>query len=109
MPTPAHAKNAARTVPILAHVRDELARDGDEQETLDKAIDAVQTYRQGLDHDAEVPDYQVDKLDWRILTVAATNLDGFTERVASNEVAFQLTMGRQILDEHIAERREGDR
>lgn len=109
MPTQAHAKNAARTIPILAYVRDELA-DEDEQVKLEETIEAVQEYRQQiLDHDAEVPNYEVDQMDWRIISVAATNLDGMAERTRHrDELPIKLVAGREVLDEYVAELREAE-
>jgi len=107
MPTQSHATNVASTIATMRYVREELARDEGERESLAVAIDAAEDYLADLEHDAEIPD-QPDSMDWRIIGVAETNLDGMADRADDRDTAQRFEAGRAVLADHVAERREGD-
>jgi len=107
MPSSFHAKNVASTIATLRHARDELARDDAERESLAVAIDAAEDYLADLEPEAEIPERPAET-DWRLVSTAATNLDGMADRAEDRDTAQRFEAGREVLDAHVQRLREGE-
>jgi len=104
MPSSFHAKNVANTIATMHYAREELVRDEAEWESLGVAIEAAEDYLADLENDA-IPETP-DDVDWRLLSTAATNLDGMADRADDRDTEQRFEAGQEVLTALVRERRE---